>query len=439
MINLAVRKFGYVFQIALSALACLIAFVLIVPGPFAAEFLKGKNVHLTSLHRIDGDVYASGSDVTIDGSIGGDLLAVGETITTTGEISGSLMIVAGKLIHTGQAEGSIRVIVDRAEIDGYVGRSILFFGNTLEINRGAVIRGDVNAYGNRVNLAGAVRGDVTIKATKIDVSGQIDGNVDLEAGESIRIRPPAVIHGDLTYTCSNELDLGDESGITVLGDITRLEPVDSDEEEGEGTTATALRFSLLFAAFLFGMILIRLCPTYLSQAFEQLHHRFMASAGTGLLTAAVVIMCSLVLIVAVALSLVGLILTANDQVAGGMLLLIFSTLLLPITSLACVSGGVLFYVGKLLPAWLIGYGLVRIFKKQPKQLGKWQLLIGLTILTSFFLIPGGGILLYLAAGIVGIGAIILSIREMRRRLQPTKSEATEEPPVDNVSIDPPIS
>lgn len=436
MINLAFRKFGSVFQIGLFAVACLTAFVLIVPEPFAAEFLKGKDIHLTSLHRIDGDVYAAGSDITVDGSIDGDLLAVGKTILTTGEISGSAMIGAEKLIHTGRVEGSIRVVVDRAEIDGYVGRSILFFGNRLEINRGAVIRGDVHAYGNRVYLAGGVRGDVTIKANKIDLSGQIDGNVDLEAGESIKIRPPAVIHGDLTYTCDNELNLGDESGITILGEVTHLEPVDSDDDEGEGTTATALRFSLLFAAFLFGLILIRLCPTYLSQAFEQLHHRFMASAGAGLLTATVVLMCALVLIVAIALSLVGLILTANDQVAGGMLLLIFSTLLLPITSFACVSGGVLFYVGKLLPAWLIGYGLVRIFRKQPKQLGKWQLLIGLTVLTSFFAIPVGGILFYLAAGIVGIGAIILSIRETRRRLHPPKPEQADEPPVDKVSIDP---
>ncbi len=439
MINLAVRKFGSVFQIGLYTLTCLAALVLIVPGTFAAEFLKGKNIHLTSLHRIDGDVYAAGSDITIDGSIGGDLVAAGETITTTGEISGSMMIAGGKLLHTGRTDGSIRAFGDRVEIEGYIGRSILFLGNSLEIHRGAVIRSDVNAYGNRVDLAGAVRGDVTIKAAKIDLSGQIEGDVDLEAGESIRIRPPAVIHGNLTYTCSNELDLGDESGITILGEVTHLEPVDSEEEEGEGTTATALRFSLLGAAFLFGLILVHLCPTYLSQAFEQLHHRFMASAGAGLLTAAVALMCALVLIVALALSLVGLILTASDQVAGGMLLLIFSTLLLPITSFACVSGGVLFYVGKLLPAWLIGYGLVRIFKKQPKQLGKWQLLIGLTVLTSFYVIPGGGILFYLAAGIVGIGAIVLSIREIRRRSQPPKPEQANEPPVDNVSLYPPTS
>lgn len=437
MENLTSSKLSVAFRFGLYSLAVLISFLLSVPTTSAAEFLKGKNVHLTSLHRIDGDVYAAGTDITIDGSIGGDLVAAGETITITGDISGSAMVVGGRLVHTGRSEGSLRMAGDRAVIKGYVGRSILFFGNTLEVHRGAVIRRDINAYGYHVILAGVVRGDVTIKATKIDISGQIDGNVDLEAGESIRIRPPAVIHGDLTYTSSNDLDLDDESGITVLGEITRLEPVDSDEEEAEGTTATALRFSLLFAAFLFGLILIRLCPIYLGQAFEQLHHRFMASVGAGLVTAAVALMCSLILIVALALSLIGLVLTANDQVVGGMLLLIFSTLLLPITSFACVSGGVLFYIGKLLPAWLLGYGIIRIFKKTPKQLGKWQLLIGLTILTGFYAVPDGGILFYLAAGIVGIGAIILSIRETRRRLRKPKPETINAPPLDNASTNPP--
>lgn len=438
MIMPVVRKFGSVFQIGLCAITCLAALTLIIPDAFAAEFLKGKNVHLTSLHRIDGDVYASGSDITIDGSITGDLLAVGGVVDATGETGGSMMIVAGKLFHTGRTEGSIRMVCDRGEIDGYVGRSILFFGNTLEIHRGAEVRSDVNAFGFRVDLDGVVRGDVTIRAARISLSGRIEGDVDLEASESITIRPPAVIHGDLIYTCSNELDLGDETGITVLGEITHVEPVESDDDE-EGTTATALRFSLLFAAFLFGLILIRLFPTHLTLAFDQLHHRFMASAGAGLLTAAVVLMCSLVLIVAIALSLVGVILTSSDQVVGGMLLLVFSTLLLPVTSLACVSGGVLFYVGKLLPGWLIGYGLIRIFKKQPKKLGKWQLLIGLTILTGLYVPPGGGWIFYLAAGIVGTGAIVLAIRENRRRMHPPKPETTVSPPVEDSLLDPPTN
>ena len=379
----------------------------------AADFLKGDHVHLTSLHRIDGDVYAAGEKVTVDGSIDGDLLALGGSVTCTGEITGSENIGAGEFSHTGRVDGSIRMICGEAEIEGYVGRSVLFVGNILKVRQAAIIRKDVNAYGSRVDLAGTVMGNVEIKATRIKISGQIDGDVELEAEESIDIHAPAVIRGNLTYSGAEELDL-EAAGVTVLGEVTRLEPKDEVDAEAEDLTNTVLRFSGLFAAFLFGLILIWLCPAYLQEAFVQLHRRFMVSVATGLLAGGVVVMSALVLLVAIVLSVVGLIMSSGDQAASGAVLLIFSTLMLPITSFAVVSGGVLFYAGKLLPAFLVGYGLIRIFKHQPRQLGKWQLLIGLTFMSGFFAIPVVGLLFYLAAGIIGAGAIILGIKNCRR-------------------------
>ncbi len=401
------------FCAVVAALLC--AATAIMPAQ-AANFLKGDHVHLTSLHQIDGDVYAAGEKVTVDGSIDGDLLAVGGSVTCTGEITGSQNIGAGEFSHTGRVDGSIRVFCGEAEIEGYVGRSVLFMGNILKVRQAAIIRKDLNVYGSRVDLAGTVMGNVKIKADRIKISGQIDGDVVLDADESIEIHAPAVIRGNLTYSGAEELDL-EAAGVTVLGEVTRLEPedeVDADAQEAEGLTNTVLRFSRLFAAFLFGLILIWLCPAYLQEAFVQLHRRFMVSVATGLLAGGVVVMSVLVLLVAVILSVVGLVMSSGDQAAAGAVLLIFSTLMLPITSFAVVSGGVLFYAGKLLPAFLVGYGLIRIFKHQPRQLGKWQLLIGLAFISGFFAIPVVGLLFYLAAGIIGAGAIILGIKNRRR-------------------------
>ncbi len=407
------RRLPVYLYAVVAALLC--AATAIVPAQ-AANFLKGDHVHLTSLHRIDGDVYAAGEKVTVDGSIDGDLLAAGGSVTCAGEITGSGNIGAGEFSHTGRVDGSIRVFCNEAEIEGYVGRSVLFLGNILKVRPAAIIRKDVNAYGSRVDLAGTVMGNVKIKAHRIKISGQIDGDVELEAEESIDIVAPAVIRGDLTYSGAQELDL-ESAGVTVLGEVTRLEPkdeVDAADEEAEELTNTVLRFSRLFAAFLFGLILIWLCRPYLQEAFVQLHRRFMVSLATGLLAGVVVVMSVLVLLVAIVLSVVGLVMSSGEQAAGGAVLLIFSTLMLPITSFAVVSGGVLFYAGKLLPAFLVGYGLICIFKKQPRQLGKWQLLIGLAFMSGFFALPVVGLLFYLAAGIVGAGAIILGIKNHRR-------------------------
>jgi len=424
-------------QISICLAVALVASVITAIEPaYAANFLKADKVHLTSLHRIDGDVYALGETVTVDGSIDGDLLAAGGQVTCSGEITGSQTIAAGEFSCSGRVDGSVRFIGGDAEIEGYVGRSVLFLGQNLKVREMAVIREDVNAYGRKVQIAGVVMGNVSVGAAVIEISGQIDGDVELDATESIEISPPAVISGNLTYSGPKELDL-ESSGVTVLGEVERREPEKDDaaKQEADELTDTVLRFSRLFAAFLFGLILIRLCPRYLQEAFAQLRCRFAACAAAGLLAAAAVVMSMLVLLLAVVLSIVGLILSSGDQAAGGALLLVFSTLMIPVTSFAFVSGGVLFYAGKLLPSLLVGYGLIRIFKRQPKLLGKWQLLIGLTILTGFYAIPRAGWLFYLTVGIIGMGAIILGVRHCRP-IDSQSTTAPEPPPSETSAPEP---
>jgi len=416
--------------------AVLLASVAVVGTARAATFLKDKKIHLTSLHRIDGDVYAAGETVTIDGAIDGDLLAAGGAVFCSGEITGSQNIAAGEYSHSGRVDGSVRVFASKADVEGYVGRSVLFMGQQLTLRQMATVRKDLNAYGYEVDISGVVMGDVKVEAAVIEISGQIDGNVELKAEESLDIIPPAMIRGNLVYRGPEELNL-EASGVTVLGEVERrpLKEEDEEKKKAEGLTDTVLRFSRLFAAFIFGLILIRLCPRYLEEAFEHIRRRFAVSAGVGLLALVVVVISVLVLILALILSLVGLILSSGDQAAGGALLLVFSTLMIPISSFVFVSGGVLFYAGKLLPSFLVGYGLIRIFKRQPKRLGKWQLLIGLVILTGFYTIPGAGLLFYLAAGVVGTGAIILGIRSCRLTQMPSR---TQQPPPPDDSIPEPL-
>lgn len=86
------------------------------------NFETEDNVHISNLHRIDDDLFAWGSNVTVDGLIEGDLITGAYTVSTNGHIRGSESIFAYKFHHTGHVDGSLRGFVWFLELDGTVGR-----------------------------------------------------------------------------------------------------------------------------------------------------------------------------------------------------------------------------------------------------------------------------------------------------------------------------
>ena len=124
--------------------------------------------------------------------------------------------------------------------------------------------------------------------------------------------------------------------------------------------------------------------------------------------------------------LIGLTLVYGEGAPLGVFVLALSVLMIPITSFITVSGGVLFYSGKIIIALLGGYFLVRLAKPNAVYLGKFQLLVGLIVLALLFSIPFYiGFLIYLIASIIGAGAIILGIKHCRRELNNSGMSITD--------------
>ena len=104
-----------------------------------------------------------------------------------------------------------------------------------------------------------------------------------------------------------------------------------------------------------------------------------------------------------------------------------SLLMVPITGFITVSGGVLFYSGKVIFALLVGYLLVRMIKPGATYLSRFQLLLGLIVLWLTFAIPYIGLLIYLVVSIVGAGAIVLGVKYCRRELNHLPQPSAEGP------------
>jgi len=240
-------------------------------------------------------------------------------------------------------------------------------------------------------------------------------NVDL-GGDVIRIVPPAVINGDLTYTSKKEIKF-DTTDVSILGEIVWKQSEEESEEKKEepsnpiGTIASHL--SSLLAAFLFGIIIIRLFRRYTEESLKQLQKRFSVSLAAGFVGVLIFGACIVVLGVSIIAAIAGKIMISSNLAALGGLLLIISTLLVPITSFSAVSGGIIYYTGSILVALLIGLPLLRLVKPDSNPVGSGTLLTGLVILSLLFAIPYLGVVLYIVATLAGAGAIILGARAAR--------------------------
>jgi len=391
--------------------------LLFTPPGFSSTFKGGDIVHITNLEEIDDDLYAASEEVLVAGTITGDLVAAGDLVRTTGEIGGSANLFGRKAEHSGRVEGSLRCGAQYVQVDGYVAGSLLAAGAEVTVGNRAVIERDASCVGTDIELAGVIKGNVFSAGTTVRISGLVEGDVEVRA-ERIAILPSAVIKGSLIYKSEKEDALELMGDATVIGEITWDSgkdgaEVEDEDEESDFLSGAILLVSDLFAAFLFGIIMIRLFPRYAEESVNQLRKRASVSLAAGLLGLLIAVACAVVLVLALIGSLAGGILLSSGQILASAILLILSTLTIPIASFGAVTGSILLYSGKIVFGMLAGYVILRIVRKDIWTVSKTALFIGLLILGAVCAIPYYiGPLIAVLAALTGCGAIVLAIRKL---------------------------
>lgn len=385
------------------------------PPSYATEFETGERIRISNLHTIEDDLFVWSYSITNDGLIDGDAFLGGYEIASNGEVSGSQNVFAYTFNHSGEVGRSLRVFANYAAIGGITERSLLVMGATVILEPDAVVNRDAHLFGEVAHVEGHIRGNLKFEGKRIEITGSIDGDVEIEADEII-IDPPAVISGNFTYRARKSIAIDSLGGAAVLGSVSEMElspDDDTGEAEGDFTDITFI-LSKFLAAFLFGIIIIALFRRYADETYRQLKSRLGLSAVSGLVTFLVTGFCIAILLISLILVIIGLALASQNEVILGSLILVVSTLLVPITSFASVSGFILLYMGKIVVAMLVGCMIWRQFKTGCAPLSKIQLFVGLAVLTALFQVPYVGFALYLIASIIGTGGIVLGIRNCHR-------------------------
>lgn len=255
--------------------------------------------------------------------------------------------------------------------------AIVVVNGDVTVERGQTVEGVFIANGD-ARIDGRVDGDVVLAAGDALVSGRIDGDLVTFAGRA-RLLPTANVDGDLIY--------GDERprvspAATVTGSIEK-EDWPSSSELFPFIGAFVFWLAMSISAAVLGVLLLLLAPRAADAVFARARGRIGPTIAIGL---AIFIVLPLAAILA-AITIVGLPLAIGVVLA-----------LLPLAAVAYVTS-----------AWTLGRAIVK-----PPRGQILAFLAGLAILRALALVPFLGVLVWLAAVVVGLGLIGSAIGAARK-------------------------
>lgn len=408
---------------------CALGILLAAPvGLIASTFKAEGDLEISNLHVIEDDLYVFGDDLTVDGTINGDLIAFGNKSRINGLIDGSISLFSQHVRYTGRTTGSIRIFAAEAEIEGPVERSAIIFAGKTKVSRRAVIERDLHIFSEDILVAGRIRGKTVIHGDKVEITGELDGDVEVDA-DSLTIGPATRISGSLTYESSDSTHLVVAPGAQIAGETKWVDSREDESEESAGHLAAdaAKSAAALLAAFIFGLIVARLFRPYTEESLRQFTRRTSMSIAAGVLGLFLFVIAAVGFLISLIVMGIGYISLSSNAAAIGTVLLVLSTLFVPITSFAAVSGGVIFYSGKILISFWLGRLVLNRLRPGTGLISGSSLFVGLLILTILFMIPYVGLIAYLAAAIIGGGAIMLGIRFCRKESRSEEPSAAEPP------------
>jgi cytoskeletal protein CcmA (bactofilin family) len=237
---------------------------------------------------------------------------------------------------------------------------------------------DVVVIDGPVSVVGRVRGDLVVVSGTVRISGTVEGDA-VAVADRATLAPGARVGGDFLY--GDEQPLVRE-GATVEGDVERVN-VDEITDPAGFIGAAALWIAVSVSTLVLGLLLLWLAPRALEAAFAAASTSLGATIGWGLL-----LFFGLPILAVIALvTLVGIPL--------GVALLLA---LMP-----------LYAIGYTTSAWLLGRRLVG-----PPHGRVLAFLAGLAILRVLAIIPIVGGIVWFAATVVGLGALLVAIWRARR-------------------------
>lgn len=347
------------------------------PSPAEAQLVEARDlVTIPSGEVREGDLYAAGQTVQVDGRLDGDLVAGARRIVVDGQVDGDLFAAGNTIDLRGPIGDSARIAGQSLTVDTTIDGDLIAGGAELHVTENASIAGGLVAANGLVEIDGTVGDGARVAAGEIVVRGTVNGNANFIA-DRVDLAPGARITGDLDYR--TRTPLSPEAAAQVEGAVRYEEPPDDEPDDGAGF-GVAFWFWQMLAALLTGIVAVALFRRVVQGLVASIAEETTLGALLGFTAFLLVPVAALIAMV----TLIGL----------------------PIGLAAGLLFGLALYAAKLPIAVWIGDRLLGLAGRSGAS-PYAAMAVGIVLLYLLFAIPFVGWLFWLAATWLGLGAMVV--------------------------------
>ncbi len=252
---------------------------------FAAEIMSGDPYILPRGEVVKDDLYVTGSEVIIDGTVEGDVVVAAGYVEINGVVMGDLLAAGGSVIVTGNVQDDVRAAGGAVILSGRVGDDFFAaagggwpgvmmvpIGSTqsqwrsapqgLQINAGSSIGGDAIVAGGQGSIAGSIGSNLAAGMSSLTFSGKVAGDANLSA-QNLTVLEGAVVQGELSYSSDGETVVPEGVAVSV---VQRPSSQDTSVTSASNPDLGLLSLAIAHGAcvdgvFIGGLVALVLCAT----------------------------------------------------------------------------------------------------------------------------------------------------------------------------------
>lgn len=245
---------------------------------------SGDSIFSPKDEIINGNLYAAGSTITIDGQVSGDVICAAQTVNISAKVDGDVICAAQNINISGEVLGNVRVVGSFINLSGTVGRNMNAFGTSIILSDKAKVGWDLLVAGVKTEMRGEVSGSLHGSTKNLIVAGRVGENLDVKLDNNLEqknrgtleITDAGSIGGDVIYTGADEAKLVKEK---ISGRIIHSLP-----ESSTNKMFLAYlwgRIYAIFSALLVGLVLVTLWRRKVVALTDKMQTNIGANIGFG--------------------------------------------------------------------------------------------------------------------------------------------------------------
>ncbi len=357
----------------------------------AQGFKTGNNVGVAAGETVDSMLFAAGNNVDISGTVNGDVYCAGQIISISGTVNGDVFCAGQTINVTGKVNGSVRLAGQTVNLSGTVANSATIGAQDFVMDKSASIGRDLVGGVSAATINGNVARDITAGVQNLTVNGTVGRDITSYV-DTLNVGSTGKIAGNVLYTSKNQLNVA--SGGSVLGTVARTEPKANQNYQMRPESMLAFAIASSVVIFIATIVAALAIALMFPKILENSAAATMKSPGMTALTGIVAMIVAPVLIVVLFITVIGFPLAILTMLAWGLVMLL---------SISFAA----YLLGKL------------ILRKATSPL--LVMLLGIGIVAVTMLIPLLDLIVFLAAGIFGTGAILIQAKKLFERPSLKKS------------------